>query len=72
MAIYSIKLSNIWYEWRLLMASLFLFVFPFLWYIFTTHQTVRGQQECDFFILEFLAEIQFRVLNIRANSFGGS
>jgi len=24
---------------------------PFLWNMFTTHQTVRGQQECDFSIL---------------------
>jgi len=28
---------------------------PFLWNMFTTHQTVRGQQQCDFSILGRLA-----------------
>ena len=40
MAIYNIKLSNIFYDYLLSMAS-----FRFLQNIFTTHQTVRGQQE---------------------------
>ena len=42
---YNIKLSNILHQWQLSMA------FPFLWNMFTTHQTVCGQQECDFSIL---------------------
>ena len=41
MANYTITLSNIQHHWQLSIASFF------LWNIFTTYQTVRGQQECD-------------------------
>jgi len=35
---------------------------PFLWNMFTTHQTVRGQQECDFSILGRYAYARWEIL----------
>jgi len=46
MANYNTKLSNILCYWQLSMAP-----FHFCETFFTTHQTVRGQQECDYSIL---------------------
>ena len=39
------------YQWSFHKNGMTSFLIPFVWNMFTTHQTVRGQQECDFSIL---------------------